>query len=122
MRKIILTALAAFAGVVALPNKAEAGVRLHIGATTTYVSGHTSCGCPIHTKRVFRGYDRYHRPIYNYYRQPTNCRCHHHRRVTHRVIHPRVHGHARHHVSARHGQRYDRHHQRHQRHHRRSCR
>ncbi|MEM9080718.1 MAG: hypothetical protein AAGC74_08525 [Verrucomicrobiota bacterium] len=83
MKRILATIAVTAAAFLALPNTAEAGVRVSIGTTHTYVSGHASCGCPIYTKRVFRGYDCYRRPIYNYYRQPfqrrANCRSHGHR-------------------------------------------
>ncbi|MFD2158747.1 hypothetical protein ACFSW8_07555 [Rubritalea tangerina] len=52
----------------------------------TYVSGYTSCGCPIYTKRVVRYYDCHGHPVYGYYRQPVTHRCkrshghHHHAR------------------------------------------
>lgn len=77
MKKLLATVAAVFVSLFALPNSAEAGVRVSIGTGYNYVSGHASCGCPIYTKRVVRGYDRYSRPIYNYYRQPFSCRCGH---------------------------------------------
>lgn len=75
MKKILATIAAALVGFVATPNTAEAGVHISIGSGYTYVSGHASCGCPIYTKRVVRGYDCYRRPIYSYYRQPFSCHC-----------------------------------------------
>ncbi|MGJ8725448.1 MAG: hypothetical protein ACSHYB_12895 [Roseibacillus sp.] len=75
MKKLLTTIAAVLVGFVATPNTAEAGVHISIGTGYTYVSGRASCGCPIYTKRVVRGYDGYRRPIYSYYRQPFNCGC-----------------------------------------------
>lgn len=95
MKKLLATLAAALVGFVATPNTAEAGVHISIGSGYTYVSGRASCGCPIYTKRVVRGYDGYRRPIYNYYRQPFRCGC----RTTYRP--PVRHHSSRHYVSPR---------------------
>ena len=75
MKKLLTTLAAVLVGFVATPNTAEAGVRISIGSSNIYTSGHASCGCPIYTKRVVRGFDHYRRPIYSYYRQPFKCGC-----------------------------------------------
>lgn len=75
MKKLLTTLAAVLVGFVAAPNTAEAGVHISIGSGHTYVSSRASCGCPIYTKRVVRGYDNYRRPIYSYYRQPFKCGC-----------------------------------------------
>jgi hypothetical protein len=64
----ILTAVFLFT-----PNTAEA--RTHSHCSSSYVSGHSSCGCPIYTKKVFTGNDCYGRPMYRYYRQAASCSC-----------------------------------------------
>lgn len=66
---------AVLVGFIATPNTAEANGHLRIGSSHSYVSGRASCGCPIYTKRTFRGFNSYRRPIYNYYRQPFRCSC-----------------------------------------------
>ncbi len=76
MKKLLATLTALLVSFVALSEKAEAGIHLKIGSSHKYVSGHASCGCPIYTKRVVRGFNNYRRPIYNYYRQPFRCNCH----------------------------------------------
>ena len=43
--------------------------------TYTYVSGYTSCGKPIYTKRVTIGYNCQGYPIYRYYAVPYQCGC-----------------------------------------------
>lgn len=73
--KTLLTTITAIAiALIATPTKAEAGI-LKIGATVKIVSGYSSCGCPIYTKRVVSGFDRFQRPIYKSYRLPSNCHC-----------------------------------------------
>ena len=76
MKKLLATLAAVLVGFVATPNTAEANIHISIGSSYSYVSGRASCGCPIYTKRVVRGFNRYHKPIYNYYRQPFRCSCH----------------------------------------------
>ena len=72
--KKLLTTLAAFLVVlIATPETAEANSRFGIGSSHTFISGHSSCGCPIYTKRVVRGFNSYRQPLYNYYRQPFKC-------------------------------------------------
>ncbi|MFC0020126.1 hypothetical protein AAFN60_03055 [Roseibacillus persicicus] len=79
MKKLLATIAAAIVGFIATPNTAEAGVHISFGSGSSYVSGRASCGCPIYTKRVVRGYDCYRRPIYSYVRVPFNCNCRSHR-------------------------------------------
>jgi len=69
--KTLLSTLSAIAlSLTVMPTTAEAGVKVRIGSSKTYVSGYASCGTPIYTKRVVRGFNRYHKPIYSYHRQP----------------------------------------------------
>jgi len=75
MKKFVISAALALVAFVALPNRAEAGIHISVGHSSNYVSGHASCGCPIYTRRVCYGHDRYHHPIYRYYRQPFHCGC-----------------------------------------------
>ena len=56
------------------PQNVEARGRCHKSGYT-YVSGHTSCGCPVYTKRVVKYYDCRGYPVYAYYRQPVSHRC-----------------------------------------------
>jgi len=73
--KTLLTTLVAIAlGLIALPEKAEARP-CHVAYGKTYISGYTSCGCSIYTRRVVTGYDCRHRPIYRYYRLPVSHCC-----------------------------------------------
>ena len=81
MNKLLTSLAALLFAIVATPNTADASVRLSIGSGYTYISGRASCGCPIYTKRVVRGFDGYRRPIYNYYRQPFKCGCRSHYRA-----------------------------------------
>ena len=81
--KRLLAAIVAVAGFLAVSQSAQAGIRIHVGYTDYFISGHTTCGHPIYTKRVCRGFDRYRRPIYSYYRQPVRYgynRSHHYQR------------------------------------------
>ncbi|MGJ8655359.1 MAG: hypothetical protein ACSHX6_02825 [Akkermansiaceae bacterium] len=73
MKKLLTYLSILTAAVLFTPNTAEA--RPHSHGTTTYVSGHSSCGCPIYTKKVFVNHDRYGRPVYRYYSVPSNCNC-----------------------------------------------
>lgn len=75
MKKLLTTLAAVLVGFIATPQTAQAGIHISIGSSHSYISGRASCGCPIYTKRVCRGYDSYRRPIYNYYRQPFRCSC-----------------------------------------------
>jgi hypothetical protein len=89
MKKTLATAALALAGLLAVPSKAEAGLEIRIGTghghahghgrefSRTVVSGHASCGCPIYVQRVFRGRDRYGRPIIDLVRVPFRCAGHH---------------------------------------------
>ena len=79
MKTILTTLVTVVVSLTALPNSAEA--RPHCDthqSAYTYRSGWTSCGCSVYTKRVFTGYDCYHRPIYRYYRVPVVHRCQSH--------------------------------------------
>lgn len=79
--KTILATLATLAfGLVAFPETAEARPHCGTGQSYTYVSGHTSCGCPIYKRKVVVGYDCYNRPIYRYYSVPVTHRCRSHHR------------------------------------------
>ena len=75
MQKLLTILTVILIGLVVTPNTAEASIHLKIGSSHSYVSGRASCGCPIYTKRVVRGFDRYRKPIYSYYRQPFRCCC-----------------------------------------------
>lgn len=70
MNKLLTTICAAVIAILATPNQAEAGVKVRIGSSNTYLSGRTSYGTPIYTKRTVYRFDRYGRPVYNYYRLP----------------------------------------------------
>lgn len=74
MKKLIAIAAAILTSIVAFPEKAEAG---HTTYTVTYVNGRTSCGCPIHVTRYFKGYDCHRRPIYSYRHHPVRHQCSH---------------------------------------------
>ncbi|BCX47690.1 hypothetical protein HAHE_15980 [Haloferula helveola] len=75
--KHLLTLLTVIgAGFVAAPD-AEARPHQHNSCSTTYVSGHTSCGCPIYTQRYVAYYDRFGRAIYRYQTLPVNHHCRH---------------------------------------------
>ena len=71
MKKLVATIAAAVTGLIAFPDKAEAGVHVSF----TYQSGRSSCGCPIYTKRYVAGYDCHHRPVYRYVHVPVTHRC-----------------------------------------------
>jgi hypothetical protein len=60
----------------ALPQAAEAS-HPSSSLNLTYVSGHSSCGCPIYTQRIFIGYDSWNRPVYRYVSVPVRHRCSH---------------------------------------------
>lgn len=77
MKKLLATAATVLVTTFALPSTAEAGVSLSIGSEYTYVSGHASCGSPIYTKRIVRGFDRFRKPIYSYHRLPFRSRAVH---------------------------------------------
>jgi len=73
MKKLLIYITTIASLLVLTPNVAEA--RHSIPRTVTYVSGHTSCGCPIYTRKVFRYYDYYGHPVYAYYRVPVVHHC-----------------------------------------------
>ncbi|MBK1834500.1 hypothetical protein [Roseibacillus ishigakijimensis] len=103
MKKALAAVSAFILALVALPNTAQAEIHIRIGSSKTYISGRTSCGCAIYTKRVVCGFDRFHRPVYSYHRQPVRCTCRsvrrapivHHRHVYHHPAPHRGHGHHR---------------------------
>ncbi|MCP5536958.1 MAG: hypothetical protein H7A51_12095 [Akkermansiaceae bacterium] len=82
MKTILATLVTIIVGLVALPGTAEARPHDNCSSSYTYLSGNTACGCPVYTKRVFVGYDCYHRPIYRYYSVPVVHRCRSHYRPT----------------------------------------
>ncbi|NIP98771.1 MAG: hypothetical protein GWO24_37360 [Akkermansiaceae bacterium] len=92
IRKTLTIAMLALAGAFAAP-RAEAG---HSHVSITIRSGYASCGCPYYSKRYFRGYDCYRRPVYHYTRLPihhgSSCRHHarHHRHHYSPPCHPPV--------------------------------
>lgn len=73
MKRIITYLSILVATVLFTPNTAEA--RTSSYGNKTYVSGHTSCGCPIHTKKIFVNKDRFGRPVYKYLRVASTCKC-----------------------------------------------
>jgi hypothetical protein len=94
MMKTVVTLLAVVGSLFVFTPEAEARPNFGI---RVYVSGHTSCGCPIHTRRVLVGYQSCGTPIYRYHRQPVRHQCrqyarpaprhpHHIRREIHRRI------------------------------------
>jgi len=79
MKKVV-TLFAVLAALFAyVPQSVEARSSTSRISVSTYVSGYSSCGCPIYTKRVLSHYNRYGRPVYNYYHQAVNHRCKNHR-------------------------------------------
>jgi len=73
MKTIIVTITTIFVSLAGFAEKAEAKSYHHpIGHSYVYISGYTSCGYPMYTKRVIVGYDCYHRPIYKYYKIPVS--------------------------------------------------
>ena len=80
MKKLIAIAATIIAGLVAFPEKAEAGSSC---ASFTYQSGRSACGCPTYTKRYFSGYDCHGRPVYRYVSVPVVHRCSHHAQRSH---------------------------------------
>ena len=101
MKKTIATAALALTGLLAVPMTAAAGPSVRVGFSSghghgpragcssrvtfsrTYISGFSECGCPIYSKRIFRGRDCYGRPIIDIVRVPFKCSggC---RAITHR--------------------------------------
>lgn len=87
MKKLIAPAALALLALLAVPNSAAAGpaVRLGVGyghshhhrSVQAYISSRASCGCPIYSQRVFRGRDRYGRPVVDIVRLPVRCAGHH---------------------------------------------
>jgi len=74
MKTLLAIAATALTGL-ALPQTADAG-HSNVSVNITYQSGHSSCGCPIYTQRVFAGYDCYRRPVYRYVSVPVRHSCH----------------------------------------------
>lgn len=78
MKKLITLLAVVAGGFVLSPVNAEARGHRHEShrpADRVYVSGHSSCGCPVYTKKVFRHYDRHGHAVYTYERQSVNHRC-----------------------------------------------
>lgn len=75
MKKVITLFAILAAAFVMSPQVVEAGHGSSRSSVYTYVSGRSSCGCAIYTKRVFCHYDRYGHPVYTYHRQPVTHRC-----------------------------------------------
>ncbi|MGB6223498.1 hypothetical protein [Haloferula sp.] len=71
MKKFLTLIIIAAAAFVATPN-AEARP-YHAGHT--YVSGRSSCGCPVYSQRFIAYYDQCGRPIYSVRRLPITHRC-----------------------------------------------
>jgi len=74
MKSFLILAATTMLALVASPN-AEARPCSSHHRVHTFVSGHTSCGCPIYTQRHFSHYDRYGRVHYRYVRVPVRHRC-----------------------------------------------
>ena len=74
-KSIIAAATVAVTALLGTSPRAQGGLELSIGFVQIYVSDHAPCGCPIYTRRTCRGYDRYHRPLFTYQRQPFHCGC-----------------------------------------------
>ncbi|MEM1084015.1 MAG: hypothetical protein AAGI48_07805 [Verrucomicrobiota bacterium] len=70
--KTFLTLLIAVAATFATAGTADAGPRYH---GHTYVSGRTSCGCPVYSQRFVAYYDRCGTPVYSVRRLPAVHRC-----------------------------------------------
>lgn len=67
--KLIATALAAAAVLLAVPTAEARGYRgapAPQHASHVYISGYHRCGTPIYTERYVVGYDRRHRPVFDY--------------------------------------------------------
>ncbi len=100
IQRLLAIAAVAVSGLLSAP-QAEAG---HCSQSITYRSGHSSCGCPIYTKRYVRGYDCHRQPIFGYSRVPfchgSSCRHnvrHQSRRYHGPVIHRSSHSHGHNH-------------------------
>lgn len=74
MKKILTYLSILTAAFLFTPNSAEA--RPHSHGSTTYVSGYSSCGCPMYTKKVFVRHGQCGTPIYSYFRLASKCNCH----------------------------------------------
>jgi len=72
MKKFLIPAAAALAGLLAGTEPANAG---GLNVSFTCRSGRAPCGCAVHVRRVFRGYDCYRRPVYHYHRLPVRHVC-----------------------------------------------
>ncbi|NNC88957.1 MAG: hypothetical protein HKN82_10915 [Akkermansiaceae bacterium] len=82
--RILVAALAAtMLGLAGMSPRAEAGHALPAGWSQTYACGRAKCGCPYYTTRVCCGHDRFHRPVFRYYRQPFKCKCKHRKHYKH---------------------------------------
>ena len=74
-KSLLAAASLTIASLLGTAPQAQAGVHIAVGWGQTYVSGHASCGCPIYSRRVCNGYDRYQRPVFATYPQPFHCGC-----------------------------------------------
>lgn len=70
MKKFLTLMILGAAALVATPNAEARPV-----GRTTYVSGHTSCGCPVYTQRYIAYYDHCGYPVFKYRRLPVSHRC-----------------------------------------------
>ena len=91
MKKLLTFMIIAATAFIAVP-KAEA----RPGSHHSYVSGRTSCGCPIYTQRYIAYYDGCGHPVYRTRSLPVSHRC---RTTVHRQAYP-------HHRSTRSSVRY----------------
>jgi len=64
MKKLLMLLTVLAAGVIAAPSVEARPYHNH--GTQTYVSGYTSCGCPIYKQRYIVRYDHCGNPIYAY--------------------------------------------------------
>ncbi|MDB4408626.1 hypothetical protein N9165_00990 [Akkermansiaceae bacterium] len=76
MKTVLTLIIGLVVGTLGLSSTAEAG-SLRIGYSTYITSGHHSCGCAIHTKKVYAGRARCGTPIFRYYTVPNKHRCQH---------------------------------------------
>lgn len=76
--KKLLTLIAVVAATFSSMPQAEAHGR---DRGYTYVSGRTSCGCPVYVRRYVAFYDRWGNPVVRVRRLPVRHRCHDRGRV-----------------------------------------
>lgn len=80
MKNLIALLSVIGAGFIAAP---DAEARPHCNSAHTYVSHHTSCGCPVYKQRYIAYYDRCGHPVYRTRIVPVQHRC------RPAVVHPR---------------------------------